>query len=148
MDLSLKAVFEELIGRLSTGPLRFRLVMQPAMAALLGVRAGFADARDGMPPFVSGLIFRRSARHGDLKTAFRHLMIPILIATILDALVQYVMFGHIRPVSALTVGTLLMSFPYCAARGLSNRIKSRRRARQQRTQQGAQTVPHNLDPHS
>ena len=33
------------------GPMTFRLILQPAMAALLAVRAGLKDAREGRPAY-------------------------------------------------------------------------------------------------
>jgi hypothetical protein len=40
---------ENLIGR-SEGPMTFRLILQPAMAVFLAIRAGLRDAREGKPP--------------------------------------------------------------------------------------------------
>jgi hypothetical protein len=130
MDMSFQAILDELSLRLTSGPFQFRLIVQPTMAAILGVRAGIADAESGAPPFLWGVLSRQAACKGDLKTALRHLTFPILIATALDALVQYLMFGHIHPLSALSVGTVLMALPYSAARGLTNRIQSRRARRE------------------
>ncbi len=66
----------------------------------------------------------------------------------LDGIAQYIMFGHVRPLTALLVGSTLMFVPYSAARGLSNRIRSRRSAlTDQRTNQRVQTIPDNLDTH-
>jgi hypothetical protein len=147
MDLSFTAILDELTGRLSGGPFRFRLIVQPTMAAILGARAGVADAKSGMPPFILSLLTRRTANKRHLETAARHLIIPVLIATLLDALVQYIMFGHIRPVTALIVGSVLMSTPYSLARALSNRVRSRRGiGRDQPVTDKVQPVHDNLDP--
>ena len=149
MDLSLKTILDELMTRIATGPFQFRFILQPAMATLLGVRDGLADAKSGSPPFLWGLLSRRIASKGQFKTALRHLMVPVVIATVLDAVVQYLTFSHIRPLTALIVGTILMSLPYTTARGVANRLRSRRdTARKQRAKQGAQPVPHYLDRHS
>ena len=42
--------WENLIGRVG-GPLNFRLMLQPMMGAILAVRAGLKDAREGSPPY-------------------------------------------------------------------------------------------------
>ena len=55
-------------------------------------------------------------------------------STLADALVQYLMFHHVRPLTAVIVGVLLMGVPYCIARGISNRIRSRYQAAQLKTQ--------------
>ena len=38
----------DLLGRIS-GPMSFRMILQPAVATLLAIRAGMHDARDGRP---------------------------------------------------------------------------------------------------
>jgi hypothetical protein len=35
---------------------RFRLILQPTLAIILGIRLGLADARAGHPPFLARLI--------------------------------------------------------------------------------------------
>ncbi len=39
-----------------TGPGRFRFVLQPTMAILLGLRGGLADAQAGRPPYLEGVL--------------------------------------------------------------------------------------------
>lgn len=41
---------EDLSDRVS-GPMKFRLVLQPMMAAFFAIRSGLADARAGKPPY-------------------------------------------------------------------------------------------------
>jgi hypothetical protein len=48
------AFLEDIPQRL-TGPGRFRFVLQPLVATLLGIRSGRADARAGRPPYLQGL---------------------------------------------------------------------------------------------
>jgi len=146
MDLSLKTLLDELAARVSDGPMQFRFVVQPVMAAILGTRDGFADAKTGTPPFVMALMLRQVDRR-TVQHALRRLALPILIASLIDAIIQFVMFQLVRPLTALIVGTVLMGLPYATARGFANRIRSRNAAREQRTDHGAQPVPHNLDPH-
>lgn len=128
MDYSVTRIFDELVARVLFGPFNFRFIVQPVMALALGVRDGLVDAKAGSAPFLYGLVFRRQDLKPSLKSALRRLQIPIVIATILDAMVQYIMFGYVRPLTALTVGVLLMGLPYAMARGISNRIASRRGA--------------------
>jgi hypothetical protein len=44
----LARVWENLVGRVG-GPLTFRLILQPTMAAILAIRAGLKDARGSRP---------------------------------------------------------------------------------------------------
>ena len=53
-----QAFFEDLPKRL-TGPGRFRFVLQPVVAILLGIRDGLLDARAGRPPYLYNLLFYR-----------------------------------------------------------------------------------------
>ncbi len=39
-----------------TGPGRLRFILQPAMAVLLGLRGGLADARAGRPPYLEDVL--------------------------------------------------------------------------------------------
>ena len=43
-------IASQLVARVS-GPMKFRLVLQPAMAAFLAIRSGLADAKAGRPPY-------------------------------------------------------------------------------------------------
>jgi len=105
-----------------TGPMSFRFMLQPAVAILLGVRDGLADAKAGTPPFIYDLLFSPKDRSRDLKSALKSLLKPIVVATILDCIAQYLIFKHVRLIPALLVGTLVMGLPYALARGITNRI--------------------------
>jgi hypothetical protein len=102
---------EDLVSRL-TGPMHFRLILQPLVAIALGIRDGLKDARAGRPPFVTDLIVRPEGRKRQLKRGLQALIKPLIIAIILDAVAQYLMLG--------------MAIPYSLARGLTNRIVSGR----------------------
>ena len=62
--------FLEDIPRRLTGPGRFRFVLQPLIATLLGIRSGLADARAGRPPYLYGVLFHRGLRGGLVRTGF------------------------------------------------------------------------------
>jgi len=116
---------EDLVARL-TGPMHFRLILQPLVAIALGIRDGLNDARAGRPPFITDLIVRPEGRKRQLKRALQSLIKPLVIAIILDAVAQYLMFGTIYPGAAVFVGVVVMAVPYSLARGLTNRIVSGR----------------------
>jgi hypothetical protein len=116
---------EDLVARL-TGPMHFRLILQPLVAIALGIRDGLKDARAGRPPFIMDLLVRPEARRRQLKRALQSLIKPLVIAIILDAVAQYLMFGTIYPGAAVFVGVVVMAVPYALARGLTNRIVSGR----------------------
>lgn len=128
MDLSLQNMLDELTARVLSGPMHFRLLLQPATAILIGIRDGKLDARLGSPPFIWGFLSGAACRRTRLRSVLWRLRWPILIATVLDGVVQFLMFQHVRPLLALLLGTSLMGLPYSVARGLSNRVKKAKRA--------------------
>jgi len=55
------------IGERFSGPMNFRLLLQPLVAAVLAVRAGMQDARDGRPPYLWTLLTDPSQRKDLLR---------------------------------------------------------------------------------
>ena len=106
--------------------MQVRFIVQPIMAAVLGIRAGIHDARQATPPFIWSLCTRPEGRKRQLKQALKHLMIPLIVAIVLDGIVQYLLFDRIRILGAVILGTLLMGLPYSLTRGIANRIVSAR----------------------
>src|SRR5271156_1755654 len=54
--------FQDMLARFS-GPGRFRFILQPIVAIVLGARDGVKDARAGSPPFLWGLLFHPEHRN-------------------------------------------------------------------------------------
>ena len=122
---SLLPVFERFLARL-TGPMHVRFIVQPIIAVILGIRAGIHDARQATPPFIWSLCTRPSGWKRQLKQAREHLVIPLVVAIVLDGIVQYLLFQRIRVLGAVVLGTILMGLPYSLARAFTNRIVSAR----------------------
>ena len=110
------------IPKRMSGPGRFRLITQPLIAAVLGSRSGFADARSGRPPFISAVLFKRDRRRELLKSGFNHLVNLLLMSILLDSVFQWMIFGSSHPGAAVVVGPVLVAAPYCFARALANRF--------------------------
>ena len=51
MDDTLARFWNDMVGRL-TGPMTFRLILQPVMATLFATLDGIKDARVGRPPLL------------------------------------------------------------------------------------------------
>jgi len=113
-------IWDRVLARV-TGPLHFRLIVQPAVAILLGIRDGLRDAKAGEPPYLQAVLTHHETRKDKVESLWRSLRLGILVAIVLDALVQYLLFRSVRVVGALLVGTILMAFPYAIARALANR---------------------------
>ena len=104
-----------------TGPGRFRFILQPTVAIILGIRAGKADARLGRPPYIFSVLFRSEHRATVLREAFEHLATLIGVAILLDAISQFLILREVFPGAALVVGPVLIALPYSISRALSNR---------------------------
>jgi len=105
-----------------TGPGRFRFVLQPLMAIVLGVLGGLADARAGRPPYLQALILHRDKRRELLRSSFETVVNLLLMGILLDAIFQWVILGTSHPGAALVVGPVVIVLPYTVARALSNRL--------------------------
>lgn len=115
-----RAFLEDLPKRL-TGPGRFRFLLQPLIATLLGIRSGRADARAGRLPYLWSLMtdgpHRRELARDGLSTVANLLLMGIL----LDSVFQWMILGASYPGPALIVGPVLITMPYAIARALANR---------------------------
>jgi hypothetical protein len=76
MDDILRRFGEDLIGR-STGPMNLRLVIQPAVASVLAIRAGLKDAREGRPAFLWAAITNPAYRPELLRQGSRDVGTPL-----------------------------------------------------------------------
>jgi hypothetical protein len=106
-----------------TGPGKIRLVLQPVMAILLGIRLGIADANRGRSPFLYRLrlLTEKRNRAAIINESSSEAILPLAVAVILDAILQHVTLGRIQPLAALLVGTLLIGIPFGIMRELANR---------------------------
>ncbi len=112
---------EELPQRFS-GPGRFRFILQPMVAILLGVRGGLADARAGNPPYLFGLLFAAGRRKDLLRTGAAAISTLLAMGIILDVVFQGVLYRAVHPGAALLVGPILTCLPYALSRGLTTRL--------------------------
>ncbi len=121
--------FWESIARDLSGKGQVRLIVQPIMAILLGARLGVTDAKGGASPFLRHLIGSRHQRWRILGNSIRYLWMPLLLALVVDCVLQRLTLGRIRPLAAVVVGVILVWLPFAIARGTANRVwrLSRRR---------------------
>ena len=105
--------FEDLPKRL-TGPGRFRFVLQPTVAILLGMRDGLLDARLGRPPYLYSLLFFQGRREL-LWSLFNSVVNLTLMGILLDSIAQWLILGASYPGAALVVGPVLITLPYALA---------------------------------
>ena len=120
--------FLEDIPKRLTGPGRFRFVMQPLMAIILGILNGRADAHAERPPYLYAVLFHPNLRTELMKSAFQTVINLVLMGILLDVIFQRIILGVAYPGAALVVGPALIILPYTLARALSNRVARRTRA--------------------
>ena len=116
-----RAFFEDIPKRL-TGPGRFRFILQPVTAIILGIRNGLADVRAGRPPYVYGVLMHRRLRRELLQSGFETVVNHLLMGILMDSVCQWLILGASYPGAALVVGPVLIAGPYGVARALSNRF--------------------------
>jgi len=114
-------LYENLISRVS-GPLHFRLLLQPLMATLFAAQAGLKDAREGRPAYFWALFSDPEQRKELLQQGWKAVGKVFVIAIIIDAVYQVIALRWIYPLEALIVASVLAIFPYLLFRGLVNRI--------------------------
>jgi hypothetical protein len=112
---------ENLLGRL-TGPLHFRFLMQPAMAAILAIRAGIHDAREGRPPYFWAIFTERGRAKELLREGWKAVASIFTIAVCMDIVYQLVVLRWVYPLETIVVALALAVVPYVLLRGPVNRM--------------------------
>jgi hypothetical protein len=115
-------IVEDLVSRLD-GPLHFRLVVQPLVAAFFAIRDGRRDASEGRAAF--RLFTRPEQRHEVLLSSWKSLGKVFIIAVILDAIYQFLELRWFYPGEALLVALILAVLPYFLLRGTVNYFSRR-----------------------
>jgi hypothetical protein len=105
-----------------TGRGRFRFILQPTIAILLGVRGGLADERAGHPPYLLGLLIAGDRRRELLRSGVAAIRNLLATGIILDLVFQLVLYGSVHPGAALVIGPILICAPYAVSRALTNRV--------------------------
>jgi cytochrome b len=127
-DYAAVGYFAELLDRLGariTGPMRFRVFLQPAMAIALGVVAGWNDAKTGQPPYLWTLFNEPTQRMSLLKNGWKSVGRLFVLAVVLDVMYQLTVLGSVNPLGAVVTAGLFAIIPFVVFRGLTNRIGRR-----------------------
>jgi hypothetical protein len=124
MEEILRRVWENLIGR-PTGPINFRLLIQPSLAIFFAVRSGLKDAREGRPAFFWGVVFKPGHRDELLKQGWKDVGKVFITSMLLDAIYQLIVHRGVYVLEMLITATALAIVPYVLVRGPVNRIARR-----------------------
>lgn len=120
----LKRVWEMYVGR-AYGPLSFRLIIQPMVAAGLAIRAGLEDARAGRPAYGWAIFTDPVRRHELLREGWKHVAKLFVTAVVVDTIYQIIVFRWLYPGQALIVATIVAVPSYLLLRGPTNRLVRR-----------------------
>jgi hypothetical protein len=121
MDNTLVRVGTQLIARVS-GPMKFRLVLQPCMAAFFAIRSGLADAKAGRTPYFWCLLSDPAQRDAMLKDGWKSVSRVFILALVLDVVYQIIVLRFVYPGEAIIVAFILAIVPYLILRGLVTRL--------------------------
>ncbi|MDB6023676.1 MAG: hypothetical protein JWQ04_3533 [Pedosphaera sp.] len=113
-----------LAGRIE-GPLSYRIVIQPLVAAVLAVRAGLRDARAGRPAHGWAIITGSANRGELLRESWKDVSKLFIVAVIIDLIYEIIALGRIYPGQSLVVAATLALIPYMLIRGPVNRVARR-----------------------
>jgi len=121
MDDIWMRIIENLGDRLS-GPMKFRFILQPAMAIIFAVLAGLKDAKAGRTPYFWSLLFYPESRAEMLKDGWKSVGKVFVLALILDVIYQIMVLHFLYPGEAIIVAFTLAILPYLIIRGLVTRM--------------------------
>jgi hypothetical protein len=121
MDDMWMRIASDMAARVS-GPMKFRLVLQPAMAAIFAIRAGLADARAGRPPYFWALVSGSAPREAMIENGWKSVGRVFILAVALDVVYQLYVSRFVYPGEALIVAFVLAIVPYLILRGLVTRL--------------------------
>lgn len=124
MDEMWMRFVENLTDRVS-GPMKFRLLLQPVMASVFAVVSGLKDAKAGKPPYFWSLLTDPVHRRDMVKDGWKSVGKVFVLALILDVIYQVIVLRFVYPGEAIVVAFVLAILPYLILRGLVTRIARR-----------------------
>jgi hypothetical protein len=121
MEHMVARILDNLVLRV-TGPMKFRLVLQPAMALFFAIRDGLKDAREGRPAYFWAVLTEPTDRKARLKSGWKSVGKVFILAFVLDVVYQIIVQRRVYPGEAAIVAIVLAIVPYILLRGPVNRI--------------------------
>lgn len=123
MDEIITRGFMNLMNRVG-GPMTFRIILQPTMAALLALMAGLKDARENRPPYFWTVLTDSSQRADLLRHGWKAIGRVFILAIVMDLIYQLIVAHWIYPLELVIVAITLAVVPYLLIRGPVNRLAS------------------------
>jgi hypothetical protein len=117
----LDRVWQNIVAR-PGGPMTFRFVLQPAMAAVAALRDGIVDARLDRTPYLSAIVRGVEGRGSRLWEGFISTARILILGVVMDVVYQLVFLGEFYPAEATIIAVLLAFVPYALLRGPIGRL--------------------------
>lgn len=117
----LSRIWQDLVAR-PGGPLSFRFVLQPVMAAIVAIRDGIKDARTGRSPYFWTVLHDSRARTARLQEGLSATARILALGLLMDAIYQIWVLGTFYPTEAAIVVLGLAFVPYLLIRGPAARL--------------------------
>jgi hypothetical protein len=114
-------VWQNLLDR-PGGPMTFRIILQPIMAAVAALFDGIKDAKTGRSPYLWTILTNPAERGGRLREGLISTARVILLGLGIDAIYQFIVLKTFYPGEAVIVAIMLAFVPYLLLRGPFARI--------------------------
>ena len=124
MEDFLIRIWNDISGRVG-GPMTFRVILQPTMAALFAIRDGLKDAREGRPPYLWTILTDPTERARLLREGWAAIGRVFLLAVVMDVIYQLIVQRWIYLGEIVIVAILLAIVPYLLIRGPVTRLARR-----------------------
>ena len=121
MDDTWLRIVDDMAGRVS-GPMRFRLLLQPTMAAIFAITSGLKDANAGKSSYFWGLLTDAGHRIERLKDGWTSVGKIFVLAMVLDVAYQIIVSRFVYVGEVIVVAFLLAIVPYVLLRGFVTRL--------------------------
>jgi hypothetical protein len=107
------------------GPMTFRFVLQPIMAAIAACHDGLKDARANHTPYLKSLLSEPENRGLRLSEGLVSTARILLLGLVMDAIYQWRLLGTFYPGEAVVIAIALAFVPYLILRGPMTRLARR-----------------------
>jgi hypothetical protein len=104
------------------GPMSFRFILQPVMAAIAAFHDGIKDARLDRSPYLTRLLSGSSDRTELLNEAVISTGRILLLGLIMDGIYQFVVLKTFYPGEMVVITLALAFVPYLLLRGMFARL--------------------------
>ena len=110
------------IAARTVGPMTFRFILQPCMAAIAALVDGIKDARLGRDPYLWTILTNPNKSVGRLREGVIATARIILLGFVMDAIYQATVLKTFYPGEMVIVALLLAFVPYVLLRGPFARV--------------------------